>query len=133
MIKREAKFTVLFRHWLMANPMWSAAFELKQTTNDSLPFSAVQEHQLDALLAVSEGAKGLLYKAPDDSRGVKPMDLLYLRNADAYVVIKYPEFFCLIDVDAFIKEKEKSNKKGNRKSLTSDRAQAIAYKVIKTK
>ncbi len=127
MIKRESKFTTLFRHWLMANPLWSSAFELKQTTSDSLPFSAVQEHQIDALLAVSEGKKGLLYKAPDDSRGIKPCDLLYLRNADAYVVIKYPKFFCLIDVDTFVKEK-KGNK---RKSLTSERAEKIAFKVIR--
>ncbi len=129
MIKRESKFTTLFRHWLMANPMWSAAFELKQTTTDSIPFSDVKEHQIDALLAVSEGVKGLLYKAPDDSRGIKPCDLLYLRNADAYVVIKYPNGFVLIDVDNFVKE----SKKSKRRSLTWDRAKQIAYQVVSSK
>lgn len=129
MIKREARFTVLFRHWLMANPMWPAAFELKQSTTDSISFSDVQEHQLNALLAAAGGEKGLLYKAPDDSRGVKPCDLLYLRNADAYVVIKYPPGFVLIDVDKFVEEKKKSL----RKSLTWDRAQKIAYQTITTK
>lgn len=127
MVKREQRFTILFRHWLMSNPMWSSAFELKQTTSDSLPFSDVKEHQLDALLAVANSDKGLLYKAPDDSRGVKPCDLLYLINADAYVVIKYPNGFVLIDVDAFIKEKKQSK----RKSLLWNRAQDIAYKIVK--
>lgn len=129
MIKREANFTNLFRHWLMANPMWSAGFELKQTRTDSIPFSDVKEHQIDALTAVGEGEKGLLYKAPDDSRGVKPFDLFYLRNADAYVVIKFPDFFCLIDYDVFKKEEKKSK----RKSLTTDRAKQIAYQVVQLK
>lgn len=125
-MKREQKFTVLFRHWLMANPMWSAAFELKQTITDSIPFSDIKEHQLDALLAAAEGDKGLLYKAPDDSRGVKPFDLFYLRNSDAYIVVKYPDGFVIIDVTAFIKEKKESK----RKSLTWDRACEIAWKVV---
>lgn len=126
MVKREQKFTILFRHWLMANPMWSSAFELKQTTSDSLPFSDVKEHQLDALLAVANSDKGLLYKAPDDSRGVKPCDLLYLRNADAYVVIRFKSGSFGIDVESFIKEKQKSK----RKSLTYERTKVIASFVI---
>lgn len=130
MIKHEANFTNLFRHWLMANPMWSAGFELKQTKSDSIRFDAVQRHQLDALTAAGEGEKGLLYKAPDDSRGAKPFDLFYLRNADAYVVIRYPGFFCLIDYDVFKKEEKRTK---TRKSLTSERAKKIAYQVIELK
>lgn len=123
-IKREAKFTSVFRHWLRANPMHSAAFELKQTTSFSLPFGTVQEHQLDGLLAAK--GTGLLYKAPDDSRGIKPCDLLYLREAEAYVVIKYPSFFVLITVDNFIFEKESSP----RRSLTTVRAREIASVIV---
>ena len=122
MIKREANFTVQFRHWLMANPMYSAAFELKQTTTDSIPFSDVKEHQLEALLTVKHGKKGLLYKAPDDSRSIKPFDLFYLNNTGAYVVIKYPKGFVIIDINDFIQEKEQSK----RKSLTWQRAKEIA-------
>lgn len=125
MIKREAEFTRLFRHWLRANPMdSSAAFELKQTTGDSLPFSDVQEHQLDGLLAAENS--GLLYKAPDDSRSVKPFDLFYLRGAPSYVVIRYPKFFVLIKTELFIEEKETSA----RKSLTGKRAREIASEVV---
>ena len=63
----------------------SCAFELKQTQTDSISFSAVKEHQIDALLAASS-SKGLLYKGPDDSAGVKPFDFFYLRYADAFVI-----------------------------------------------
>lgn len=119
-IKREAKFTQLFRHWLKANPMYSSAFELKQTTTNSIPFSNVQEHQLHALQAAKKD--GLLYKAPDDSAGSKPFDLFYLRHAYAWVVIKYPKAFYLIDVDMFMHEKALSA----RRSLTAQRAAEIA-------
>lgn len=103
----------------------SAAFELKQTTEDSIPFSDVQPHQIDALLTAKRGG-GLLYKAPDDSRGMKPFDLFFLTAAEAYVVIRFPNCFTVIDVEVFIEEKAKSQ----RKSLTWYRAQAIAKFVI---
>lgn len=124
MIKREAKFQTLFRHWLRANPRFTAAFELKQTRTDSIPFNAVEEHQIDALLAVRN--KSLLYKIPDDSRGVKPFDMVYLKDAHGMIVIKYPHFFVIIDVFQFVKERDLSL----RKSLTEDRARAIALEVV---
>lgn len=126
MIKREANFGTLFRHWLRANPfMTSAAFELKQTRTDSISFNDVQEHQIDALVA-ARGAMGILYKAPDDSRGVKPFDFFYLREAKAFVVIKYPKCFCLVPVEKFILEKASSV----RRSLTSARAREISTVVV---
>lgn len=121
MKKREADFGILFRSWLKANPMFSGAFELKQTTGNSIPFSSVAEHQIDALLA-ARSDKGILYKAPDDSRGIKPFDYFYLRNTPSFVVIKYPKHFDIIGVDTFLLEKERSK----RKSLTADRAKAIS-------
>lgn len=121
MIKREAKFTLLFRHWLKANPRMSAAFELKQC-GSSLPFNAVQEHQVDALTSV-HSSTGLLYKAPDDSRGVKPFDLFYLRSAPAYVVVLFGnKEFSLIEIETFMLEKKRSK----RKSLTMARAREIS-------
>lgn len=124
MIKREAAFTLLFRHWLKANPRPSAVFELKQC-GSSLPFSAVQPHQIDALLAAK--GTGLLYKAPDDSMGVKPCDLLYLHGSEAYVVIKYgSRCFVLIDIDVFVHESQVSP----RRSLTMIRAQEICTVMV---
>lgn len=124
MIKREAKFTELFRHYLKAHPMYSAAFELKQTIKDYISFNVVKEHQVDALMAAK--TKGILYKIPDDSIGIKPFDMVYLKNSPAYVVIKYPNFFCIIDIETFLLEKQRSKKK----SLSSSRAKEISIKSI---
>jgi len=128
MVKKEAKFTILFRHWLRKNPMHNSAFELKHTSKDSIPFSDVQEHQINALQAVKSKV-GFLYKAPDDSRGAKPFDLFYMREAFAWVVIKYPKCFVIINVDHFVLE----SKRSKRRSLTSSRARDIAWKVINSR
>lgn len=121
-MKREAHFGNKFRAWLRSQKDFpSSAFELKQTTIDYIPFSDVQEHQVYALLA-SKTREGILYKAPDDSRGVKPFDFFYLHKSCAFVVIKYPKSAEVIDIDVFLMEKERST----RKSLTSKRAQEIS-------
>lgn len=121
MKKREADFGKQFRAWVRAQKdLPSAAFELKQTTIDYISFSALQDHQEAALLAAT--TTGLLYKAPDDSRGVKPFDFFYLKRTPAFVVIKYPNGFEGITIENFIAEREKSN----RKSLTHDRARLIS-------
>lgn len=123
-MRREAEFQSLFRHWLKANAdkFDSCAFELKQTTNDSIPFDALAEHQDAALVAVQQTATGLLYKIPDDSRGIKPFDFVYLRDADAWVVIRFPAFFVVIDRDHF----DYARKHSSRKSLTSAEAKEIS-------
>lgn len=127
MKKREADFGLLFRHWVKAQKnMPAAAFELKQTTKDYFSFAELKDHQETALRAVKT-CKGLLYKAPDDSRSVKPFDYFHLAHACAYVVIRYPKSFHLIDIDVFIYERERSK----RKSLTSERAEAISTKSVK--
>ncbi len=126
MKKREADFGSTFRHWLRANPLLNAAFELKQTTGNSIPFSVVKDHQVAALQAADSDV-GILYKAPDDSRGVKPFDFFYLRRALAFIVIKYPKFFVIIDIETFIKERDVISK---RKSLTAGRAKEIASFVV---
>lgn len=122
MKKKEAEFGILFRHWLKANPLQSGAFELKQTTTNRLPFSAVKDHQIHALVAASTKG-GLLYKIPDDSRGTKPFDMFYLRNAESYLVIKYPDGFVLIEPETFVIERDVLSKE---KSLTYERAKEIA-------
>lgn len=127
-MKREALFTLKFRHWLKSYGRWpSSAFELKQTTGSSIPFDAVQEHQIEALLACKVHGGGFLYKAPDDSRGVKPFDMFYMRHSGAFVVIKYPKEFSIVDVDVFLLEKKRSK----RKSLTMERAREISTVTIK--
>jgi hypothetical protein len=121
MTKREAQFGSLFRHWLKTVSIGSAAFELKQTQTNALPFSALQEHQIDALRS-ARSPYGILYKAPDDSAGVKPFDYFYLQSVPAFVVIRYPKSFHVIPVENFVAESESSK----RRSLTSERAEEIS-------
>jgi len=121
-MKKEASFGPEFRSWLRANPMPTSAYELKQTTA-LLPFSAVKEHQINALLASKLRGKGILYKIPDDSRGVKPFDFFFLNGVFAWIVIKYQKKgFVIIDVETFVLESERSK----RKSLDWVRAKAIS-------
>lgn len=124
-MRREANFQTLLRHYLKANPFsYACAMELKQTTSDSLPFSSVKEHQIDALLACKQSQ--FLYKIPDDSMGIKPFDMVYLTQCPAYIVIRYPKAFYFIDVETFLLEEKRSN----RKSLTSERAESIAIRSV---
>lgn len=125
MIKREAQFSQRFANWLRSSPQMSGPYELKQTTKDSLPFSCVAEHQLNALLACNSD-KGFWYKISDQSQGIKPFDGIYYRNSPAWIVIKYPRFFVIIGIQTFIFEKKRSK----RKSLTAERAKEISVKTV---
>lgn len=125
MIKREASATIRFRHYLRAHPFERTTwYEVKQTRVSNIPFRAVEQHQLDWLLASKKGTTN--YKIPDDSRGVKPVDGIFTKESDAVIVIKYPSCFCIIDVEDFIKAKETSIKK----SLTETQARTMALKVV---
>ncbi len=125
--KKEADFTTkTFRKWLLSQSnFYTSAFEIKQTETDSLPFSAVKDHQIAALLSVRKN--GLLYKISDESRGAKPFDMFFMKNDEAYVVIKYPKVFVLIDIEAFVEKKKKEKKK----SLSTSEALKIATIAVK--
>lgn len=63
-----------------------AAFELKRTLNQSLPLSALREHQAAALSQVA-GA-GNFFKIPDGGFSQSPYDCFFLQGK-AYLVISY--------------------------------------------
>jgi hypothetical protein len=115
----ESKAAILFRHWVKANPTFSQAYEVKQTSSSSIPFSALEDHQAIYLQAI-KGSKGVLVRVQATSGG-EP-DYIYLRNCPASVVIKYPRGFVVIDIDTFLLEKARSK----RKSLLWSRAQEIS-------
>lgn len=121
----ESKFALQFRHWLKANPrMMSATFELKQTSTHSLPFSAVEDHQIDYALAI-RGDKGVLIRV--QGVGGEP-DYVYLRGMPSFFVVKYPKFFCVIDPETFVLERKRSK----RRSLTGGRAKEISIITVNT-
>lgn len=125
MQKREAKHQIYFNHWLKNVYKKSLVYEIKQTTTNSLLFSAVVDHQIEALLAVRHGS--FVFKIPDCGFQ-NPFDGFCFNEEPAYVVIFYPDFFCLIGIDTFLLEKERSK----RKSLTADRAKEISTVTVKT-
>lgn len=119
MKKREANFGIVFRHWHRANKekFYSSAFELKQTSTNSIPFSCLEKNQIIWLQAISSD-KGA-YMRIQGTNG-EP-DYIYMRNAPSYVVIKYPCAFYVININNFIAEKKRSKSK----SLTEERAEDI--------
>lgn len=120
MQKKEAQFQTKFNHWLRNKFQQTAVFELKVSINDSLPFSRIEKHQINSLLAVNNGT--FVYKISDQSQGYKPFDCFSLSYIPAYVVVLYPsKRFYLIEINDFIK----ISKTGN-KSLSEPQAQKVA-------
>lgn len=122
-MKREANFQTTFSHWLKSVHKKTGAFELKQTKTNSIAFDSVVPHQEAALLNSSQNV--LAYKIPDVGYQ-NPFDCICLADIPAYVVIKYPKFFCLILIEDWVAEKKRSL----RRSLTSERAREIAMKIV---
>lgn len=125
MKNKEANFGVLLRHYLKANPLpVSCPLEIKDTRGkDYFLFSELKEEQINNALA-SKSDLGNLIRISSGTIGGP--DYVYYRNSPAYVVIKYPDFFCFIDIHILIHEKLMSK----RKSLTKERALEICQ--IKT-
>lgn len=122
MQKREALFQTQFNSFLRNEFKQTGVFELKHTRGkDSLPFSEVKEHQLNALRACKHGT--FAFKISDIGMVFNPFDCFSMHHVPAFVVIKFPAAFYMIDVDAFIEERNSSV----RKSLTEVRAKAIAF------
>lgn len=117
--KKEAADGLKLRA-LLKDMRSSFVFELKHATNDSLPFAAVKEHQIAALMQVKY--KSLLFKPLDNGRQKLPFDYFYMTNLPAFVVIKYRLGFEFIDVDTFVLE----SKRSKVRSLTYGRARSIS-------
>jgi penicillin-binding protein-related factor A (putative recombinase) len=98
----ESNFQSLFSKWVKDNWRSSAAFELKITKTNTLPFSRIEEHQL---VSLSKAKHAILYhKISDSAIGFKPFDCFTLYNSEAYLVIMYykpraKKQFYMIDID----------------------------------
>lgn len=106
MQKQESKFAIKFRHWLMANPMATGAFEIKDTRGKkAFPLREWKEEQRNYAEAIKYSKKGVLIR----TEGVAGLhDYVYLRNAYSWVVINYPEGFCIVDSETLNLQKKKS-------------------------
>ncbi len=125
-MKREANFqSTTFGKYVVAKGMFGN-FELKQTTEDSIDFNDDRlKRQCDSLLAAQE--KGYFWKHSDADQREKPFDCSNVPPVTGYLVIKYPDFFCFIEIDVFMKESQDSK----RRSLTSKRAKEIACQIVR--
>lgn len=139
----EKKLQVSFGNFLKKNaPLQSEVYELKITSQTSLAFDVVKDHQIENLRNAKNGV-GIYHKISDAPihRGMrtrftfkKPFDCLYVHATNAFVVIlfyqpRFEKVVYLIDVDDWVKEKESAN----RKSITEVRAREIATRAVSLK
>jgi sulfur transfer protein SufE len=123
---KEKDFQSLFTKWIRDTEFRSsAAWELKISKRSAMPFSAVQEHQINKLMQAKHDC--VYIKHPDSAMGFKPFDASQVCFGLAYVVILFyeprkPKKMHWIDIDRFIEEKKTSP----RKSLTKERSEIIS-------
>lgn len=113
MLKHEANFGLLFRSWFRANKKKfdSSIFELKDTRGKpNFGLSEWKEDQRDHALACKSD-EGNLMRFSSGTTGMP--DYGFYRNAYAYVVIKYPKAFYVIDADDLIKHPGRSLKEAD--------------------
>ena len=117
--RRESKFSLRFRAWWQENPLLGT-FELKDASvNGFLPFDAVEHDQIAFALS-AHAPKGILARVTVGTKGTA--DYIGLRNFPAWIVVNYKKAFHIISINSFLLESRRSK----RRSLTEDRAAAIA-------
>lgn len=121
--REEAKFGLIFRRWWEKNPR-RGTFELKDTRGKNyLSFSEVKDAQIRYGRLVSS-KKGVLIRLEPTIEGIP--DYGGYREDPAYIVIRYPKFFCLISIETFLLEKSRFSVG----PLTAARARDIAVLVV---
>lgn len=118
MQKHEANFGLLFRSWFRANKhkFDSSVFELKDTRG-SATFNVKEwkgEQRDHALACKSDD--GNLMRFSSGTTGMP--DYGFYRNAYAYVVIRFPKAFYIIDADDLNSWHHKSLKEGEAEVLS---------------
>ena len=126
---KEADFGLTFRTWWEspACPVtWSASFELKQCEGEALPFSDVKASQVAYATRIAS-PRGALVRV-QGLRG-EP-DYIGMRAEASYIAISYAgRGFVVVRAAAFVRERDASP----RRSLSWERAAAIAEHVVKTR
>lgn len=88
LIKREANITPKILDWFHVHYPHNVALEIKATKTNSIPKSAVKDHQLIALI-MAQTKTGLTYKIPDNGRVRQPFDAFQFKNAHSFVVCAF--------------------------------------------
>lgn len=117
---KEKDFQTKFGKWARKNRTATSVFELKVTKTNSLPFSAVAEHQIDGLWHAKN--HDIFMKLPDVGYQM-PFDCFHLIGVEAFVVILYPsKIFYGISIYNFSME----NLSSTRRSITESRAKELS-------
>jgi len=83
--KNESRITPIVMDWFQKNYPHDWAIEIKQTSGNSIPKSAVKPHQLKALIAV-RSEKGFKHKLSDALRQRQPFDAFGYKKSHSFVV-----------------------------------------------
>lgn len=98
MKKLEAEITTKLKSCYHSVAETSGPIEVKHTRGKSrFNLSELKEHQKDWLLAATT-ERGCWWKIPDTGMGYNPFDVLFYKNAPAYVIIAYPTWVCAIHI-----------------------------------
>jgi len=135
----EKDMQTLFSKHVKKYPLsTSEVYELKICKGTSLPFDALQEHQIKALVEAEDS--GLFHKITDPPifyggqmrfNVPRPFDCMYLINVPAFVVLWFykprkPKIFIKIPIKSFLKCKEEAE----RKSITEQMALEIGTEIL---
>lgn len=117
MLRQESKFSIQFRHWLMENPQFTCAYEIKHTRGKkAFPLREWKEEQRNFAESIQYSKKGVLVRT-ENVRGLP--DYIYLKQAPVFVVISFPEGFAIISADNL--------KFYKGKSINFEQSSEIAY------
>lgn len=126
MKKPEASFSIQYCQWLESpesKGIITGPFEAKDTRGkEYLDFSEVKQDQINRLLAC-KSKQGHAMRTVGNT-GVP--DICFYRESPAYLVVKFPKEFFIIDVETFDLERRRSK----RKSLTRSRARDISIRSV---
>lgn len=128
MQKREAKFQTVFNKYLRELQKRGEGYghyELKQTQTKSFAFSKIQDHQIAGLMAAE--MNGFVWKYSDQDQRMKPFDCSSMPRMKSYIVIKYPECFCIIGIHHL---KEWQTRYPEAKGIHLTDAQLIAERIL---
>lgn len=127
MNKQEAKQHELINAWIRyaLKKHRAVKVEIKHTRGEpNFRYSELPEHQMQDLISFQEGLP-FVHKFDDAGYRMKPCDFIGVLGGDSFVAIRYDRFISVIWIDKYIKEKEKGER-----SLSQERARAIAYSII---
>lgn len=122
MIKKEAHFQTIFNQYLRQTKM-QGHFELKQATGNTLPYSKIEEHQIEGLLAAQESE--FVWKYSDQDQRQKPFDCSCIPPLPSYLVVRFVSVFYIIPINSIVGERG-----SGKKSLRKEDAFRLCVKAV---